>query len=421
LTIAYNSQPHRSTGIAPFELVIPRRITSLSVRNVPPGTPSRYKGTLNDGSPLTRKREFTAKLRQKIPAVVEASLKTQQRYKRNFDSNVDTRNKPVRVGAYVYTTNHQQKNKLKSGTVGPFVVLNADDSTYAIDGNGEERRVNSDHATPASRPSTPEEIPHPLLDGLDKPESTPAVPVEYVIDRLLGLRWTNGIYSAKVLWVDCGPKDDSWEPFENLPRNLVIGYLRQRKKRNARYSWSIPTPPSRGTRRSHRLNQAETALVVTPQRRDPKWSPTILGVFSKSYGEIRVTLNWIKIKQSNSVQETLPICWVRLKLPERTRNIPHDPSFALRRFDELAEWHGPYTYIASLAQMSTNSEARSRYRLAPLALVVRGESPCDVCFFHALSASKHTIQVVGAEKSHKNRISCHYNVDHLICGINDVG
>jgi len=112
LTMAYIRQPHRSTGIAPFELVIPRRIPSLSVRNLPPGTPLTNMGTLNDGSPLARKREFMAKLRRQIPAVVQAFRKTQQRYKRNFDSNVDTRNKHVRVGDYVYTTNHQQKNKL---------------------------------------------------------------------------------------------------------------------------------------------------------------------------------------------------------------------------------------------------------------------------------------------------------------------
>jgi len=198
LTMAYNSQPHRSTGIAPFELVISRRIPSLSVRNLPPGTPLTNKSTLNDGSPLARKREFMAKLRQQTPAVVEALQKTQQRYKRNFDSNVDTRNKRVRVGDYVYTTNHQQKNKLQSRTVGPFVVIDADDSTYVVDVNGEERRVNSDHVTPAPRPSTPDETPHPRLDGLDKPESTPPVPDEYVIDRLLKLRRSNGIYSAKV-------------------------------------------------------------------------------------------------------------------------------------------------------------------------------------------------------------------------------
>jgi len=93
------------------------------------------------------------------------------------------------------------------------------------------------------------------------------------------------------------------------------------------------------------LNQAETALVVTPQRQDPKWSPTILGVFSNSHGEAQIALNWIKINQSNSVQETLPIGWVRLTLPERTRHIPHDLWLALWRFAELSEWHGPYTYV----------------------------------------------------------------------------
>jgi len=194
-------------------------------------------------------------------------------------------------------------------------------------------------------PQTPDETPHPLLDGLDKPESTLPVPDEYVIDRLLKLRRSNGIYSAKVRWFDYGPMNDSWEPLENLPRNLVIRFLRRKKKKIAGYSWSIPKPPSRGTRRSPRLNQAETALEVNPQRQEPKWSPTILGVFSNSHGEIRITLNWVKINQSNSVQETLPICWVRLTLPERTRNISQDPWLALWRFAELSEWHGPYTYV----------------------------------------------------------------------------
>jgi len=129
LTMAYNSKPQRSTGIAPFDLVIPRRIPSLSVRNLPPGTPLKNNGTLNDGSPLARKREFMAKLRQKIPAVVKALQKTQQRYLRNLHSNLDTRNKRVRVGDFVYTNNHQQKNKLQSRTVGDCPPSLQDDDT----------------------------------------------------------------------------------------------------------------------------------------------------------------------------------------------------------------------------------------------------------------------------------------------------
>ena len=182
---------------------------------------------------------------------------------------------------------------------------------------------------------------------------------------------SNGIYSAKVRWFDYGPKDDSWEPLENLPRNLVIRFLRRKKKKIAGYSWSIPKPPSRGTRRSPRLNQAETALVVTPQCQEPKWSPTILGVFSNSNGEIRITLNWVTINKSNSVQETLPICWVRLTLPERTRNISHDPWLALWRFAELSEWHGPYTYVWPCPRPCRTT---SGYQRAPSARNLSGKS-----------------------------------------------
>jgi len=129
LSMAQYSQPHRTTGIAPYELVIPRRIPSLSVRSLAPGLPLKNEGTLNDGSPVARKPEFISMLRQHIPVVVEGLKKTQQRYKRDFDSNVDTCDKRVRVGDYVYTTKHQQQNKLQSRTVGPLVVLDADDST----------------------------------------------------------------------------------------------------------------------------------------------------------------------------------------------------------------------------------------------------------------------------------------------------
>jgi len=126
ITMAYNSQPHRSTGIAPFELVIPRRIPNLTVRNLPPGNPLANKGTLNDGSPLARKREFMARLRRQIPVVVEALRKTQQSYKRNFEHRLATRNADVKIGDYVYTTNHDRQNKLQRQAIGPFVVVDAD-------------------------------------------------------------------------------------------------------------------------------------------------------------------------------------------------------------------------------------------------------------------------------------------------------
>jgi len=75
---------------------------------------------------------------------------TQQRYKRNPDADVDTRNRGIRAGDFVHATNHQQNNKLRSRTVRPSVEVDADDSTNVVDVNGQERRVNSDIFIPCS-------------------------------------------------------------------------------------------------------------------------------------------------------------------------------------------------------------------------------------------------------------------------------
>jgi len=263
ITMAYNSQPHRSTGIAPFELVIPRRIPNLTVRNLPPGTPMANKGTLKDASPLARKLEFMARLRRQIPIVVEALRKTQQRYKREFDHRVATRNADVKIGDFVYTTNHDRQDKLQRKAIGPFVVVDADAdaSTFVIDIDGEEKRVRSDHVTPAPRPTTTDTVRHPLPDRLGQRKPPTATADEYMIDKLLGLRQTGDSCSAKVRWFYYGSKDDTWEPLENLPRNLVVRFLRQKKKHVPRYQWQTPT------RRSRRQGRKKGTCICRSIRR----------------------------------------------------------------------------------------------------------------------------------------------------------
>jgi len=194
LTTAYNIQPHRSTGIVPFKFFIARLIPSFLVRNLRPGTLLKNKGTLNDGSPLARKREFMAKLIQKSTAVVEALQRPN-----NAVSVTATRKwiHETNVFASVPTSIRIATHKRTSCKAGPSARFSystqTDDSTYVVDVNGDERRVNSDHVTPAPRPPAPEEPSYPFLDRLDKPESTPPVPEKYVIDRLLGIRRTDVI------------------------------------------------------------------------------------------------------------------------------------------------------------------------------------------------------------------------------------
>ena len=118
------------------------------------------------------------------------------------------------------------------------VDAHADASTFVIDIDGEEKRVSSDQVTQAPRPTTTDTVPHPLLNGLDQREAPPATADEYVVEKPLGLRQTSDSYSAKVRWFDYGSKDDTWEPLENLPRNLVVRFLWQKKKHVPGYSRS---------------------------------------------------------------------------------------------------------------------------------------------------------------------------------------
>jgi len=336
--MAYNSQPHRSTGIAPFELVIPRRIPNLTVRNLPPGTPLTNQRTLKDGSPLPRKREFMARLRKHIPIVVEALRKTQQRYKRNFDHRVAARNADVKIGDYLYTTKHDRQNKLQSKPIGPFVVIDADAdaSKFVIDIGGEEKRVSSDHVTPTPRPTTTDTVPHPLLDGLDQRKPPPATTDEYVVDKLLGLRQKGDSYSAKVRWFDCASKDDAWEPLKNLPRNLVVRVLRQKKKHVPGFEWQTPT------RRSRRQAGLTTVANIVM---DSTWIPNIQHVHVTGDGVIHADISWADSTTAVTFNEVIPVAWLKSTLPSMTRNFAYDPQLALRHFPRLNRVYGPCTYV----------------------------------------------------------------------------
>jgi len=59
------------------ELFIPRRVPSLSVRNLPPGILLKNRGTGKSVSPLEPNDVFMAQLRQELLATVEAMQKTQ--------------------------------------------------------------------------------------------------------------------------------------------------------------------------------------------------------------------------------------------------------------------------------------------------------------------------------------------------------
>ena len=62
LTLAYNSRPQQSTGVAPLEFVTPERVRSLSVERIV-GSPTPEE---TDGSPRANREVIRARLRNLI-------------------------------------------------------------------------------------------------------------------------------------------------------------------------------------------------------------------------------------------------------------------------------------------------------------------------------------------------------------------
>jgi len=209
-------------------------------------------------------------------------------------------------------------------------------STFVIDIVGEEKRVSSDHVTPAPRPTTTDTVPHPLLDGVDQRKTPPTTADEYVIEKLLGLRQTGDTSCAKVRWFDYGSKDDTWGPVENLPRNMVVRFHRQKKKHVPRYDWQTPTRQSR-----QQSGLATVANIVM----DSTWIPTIQHVHVTGNGVIHANVSWTYLSTAAAINEVISVAWLKSTLPSMTRNFAYGLQLALRHFPQLSREYDPYAYV----------------------------------------------------------------------------
>ena len=93
LTYAYHNHVHRSTSTTPFDLMLSR----------PPPAFSLYHNSRGVRKATDEQREHDI---EKLDAMIEKAydrlLKTQRRYKRDFDKPVRTANRNIRAGEYVY-------------------------------------------------------------------------------------------------------------------------------------------------------------------------------------------------------------------------------------------------------------------------------------------------------------------------------
>ena len=131
---------------------------------------------------------------------------------------------------------------------------------------------------------------------------------------------------------------------DNLPRNTVLRFLRQKNRRVPGCDWQTPT---RQSRRQAGLT-AVTNVVV-----DPTWTPTIRHVHVTADGIIHADVSWSDLHDTTAVKEVIAVTWLKSTLPSKTCNFAYDPQLAFWQFSRLNSEYGPYTYVWPKASQLT--------------------------------------------------------------------
>ena len=133
LTLAYNSQPHQSTVVAPLKFFTPEPGRILSVERIF-GSPAPEE---KDGSPRGIREAISARLRNLIHKVRRSLSLAKRRYKRSYDARVRPGNKDVKAGDWVFVNGHARtKHKLGTHAAGPHKVLCRREDTFSVDIGG---------------------------------------------------------------------------------------------------------------------------------------------------------------------------------------------------------------------------------------------------------------------------------------------
>eukprot|EP00171_Calliarthron_tuberculosum_P008354 IDg8354t1 len=231
---AYNTQVHRSTGVAPFDLVLSR----------PPGPITmKVEQSLEDSkSHGHAKLQFLAQMRRLVGQSQATLAKAQARYKRDFDKRVRP-SAHIEVGDQIYLERQgpvanaapgdKQRHKLQSKADGPYPVVAITSHTVTITRDGLNEKVTRDRVAKAPPPPTSPPTSNPSGTAGTRPtphRASPPVSIteEHVLDRIVDYDRENDVFRTR--WHGYDATADSMEPPEHLPYNALISYFRHAKQ-----------------------------------------------------------------------------------------------------------------------------------------------------------------------------------------------
>jgi len=188
LTLAYNSCPHRSTGVAQLELVNPMGVSSWAFKDIPksgayPITAQRGTAaeTLPQAALLTRLVQLISQMRATLKA-------TQGRYKRDHDKRLALRAEKLTVGGCAWLRDHAKEEvaggKLTQVARGPYRVVCPDGPTVLLDVDMKNRRENVAHVVVVSGTAAESPAQTPVLRSARSLHGTEADGQRNAVDRI---------------------------------------------------------------------------------------------------------------------------------------------------------------------------------------------------------------------------------------------
>ena len=154
LTYAYNCQPHTSTSIAPFDLVLSKPPGPLALKPMP--TNEEPQGDF--------KKKWKHWLQDTMSKTKEQLQKAQARYKKNYDKRLRKQSEVIREDDYVYLRVERKnpkdhRHKLAPVVEGPFRVTKATGNTATIERKDRSvEKVSRSRVVLAPRPPTNQEV-----------------------------------------------------------------------------------------------------------------------------------------------------------------------------------------------------------------------------------------------------------------------
>ena len=245
LTLAYNSRPHRSTGVAPLELVNPMGVCSWAFKDIPKS--GAYPITAQRGTAAEKKAQadLLTRLVQLIPQMRATLKATQGRYKRDHDKRLALRAEKLTVGGCAWLRDHAKEEgaggKLTHVAHGPYRVVSTDGPTVLLDVDGEHRRENVAHVVRASGTAAASPAQHPALRAARSFHGAEADGQRYAVDRIADhATLPDGTLRVQVYWT--GYPQPTWMDAADAPHETLRVYLRRAARLGLPHTSADPPP-----------------------------------------------------------------------------------------------------------------------------------------------------------------------------------